>query len=88
MRIFKLCEELNVRNWEYLYDCQNIRFQIIFYVYFLQLFSGGVVDMKQLDNDIVCDFFIWYVGGGSYVLIDEYNNVSFEKKKWYFCYFY
>lgn len=34
--------------------------------------------MKQLDNDIVCDFFIWYVGGGSYVLIDEYNNVSFE----------
>lgn len=34
--------------------------------------------MKQLDSDIVCDFFIWYVGGGSYVLIDEYNNVSFE----------
>lgn len=37
--------------------------------------------MKQSDSDIVCDFFTWHAGGGSYVLTDEYNNVSLEKKK-------
>lgn len=35
--------------------------------------------MKQSDSDIVCDFFTWHAGGGSYVLTDEYNNVSLEK---------
>uniref|UniRef100_A0A8W8KMQ3 Uncharacterized protein n=1 Tax=Magallana gigas TaxID=29159 RepID=A0A8W8KMQ3_MAGGI len=40
----------------------------------LQLFSGGAADMKQSDSDIVCDFFTWHAGGGSYVLTDEYNN--------------
>lgn len=34
--------------------------------------------MKQSDSDIVCDFFTWHAGGGSYVLTDEYNNVSLE----------
>lgn len=43
--------------------------------------------MKQSDSDIVCDFFTWHAGGGSYVLTDEYNNVSLEKKKHYICYF-
>lgn len=40
----------------------------------IKLFSGGAADMKQSDNDIVCDFFTWHAGGGSYVLTDEYNN--------------
>eukprot|EP00105_Crassostrea_gigas_P039960 XP_019924108.1 PREDICTED: retrograde protein of 51 kDa isoform X4 [Crassostrea gigas] len=40
----------------------------------IKLFSGGAADMKQSDSDIVCDFFTWHAGGGSYVLTDEYNN--------------
>ncbi|XP_062593108.1 retrograde protein of 51 kDa-like isoform X1 [Saccostrea cucullata] len=40
----------------------------------IKLYSGGAADMKQSDNDIVCDFFTWHAGGGSYVLTDEYNN--------------
>ena len=40
------------------------------------MYSGGAADMKQSDNDIVCDFFTWHAGGGNYILTDEYNNVS------------
>lgn len=43
--------------------------------------------MKQSDSDIVCDFFTWHAGGGSYVLTDEYNNVSLEKKQHIFVIF-
>nr|XP_022320108.1 retrograde protein of 51 kDa-like isoform X2 [Crassostrea virginica] len=40
----------------------------------IKLYSGGAADMKQSDNDIVCDFFTWHAGGGNYILTDEYNN--------------
>ncbi|XP_048773462.1 retrograde protein of 51 kDa-like isoform X1 [Ostrea edulis] len=40
----------------------------------IKLYSGGAADMKQSDSDIVCEFFTWHAGGGSYILSDENNS--------------